>query len=239
MKSLPSACVAASFALSPAALAYRAGPPAGKTGSPQSMGHTCRDCHGSASGSGSVQVLGAPARYRANQVYDLTVRIADPVQAGAGFEISAENAAGHVGTLIVSDPANTGHAEGVPQQAYVCHSFNGVANAVANWQAMGHAAEYHLQWRAPAGDAGTITFYAAGNAINNNLNNTGDIIYLTQVSTAFAGCVADLDGDGQVTSSDLAILLGSWGGTGAADLDGGGVGASDLALLLGAWGTCP
>lgn len=49
---------------------------------------------------------------------------------------------------------------------------------------------------------------------------------------------ADLDGDGFVSSSDLAILLGSWGPCPgcAADLDGdGSVGASDLAILLGSW----
>jgi hypothetical protein len=47
---------------------------------------------------------------------------------------------------------------------------------------------------------------------------------------------ADLDGDGVVGASDLAILLGAWGGKGPADLDGDGVvGASDLAILLGAW----
>ena len=47
----------------------------------------------------------------------------------------------------------------------------------------------------------------------------------------------DLDGDGSVGASDLALLLGAWGTAGpAADLDGdGAVGASDLALLLGAW----
>ena len=50
---------------------------------------------------------------------------------------------------------------------------------------------------------------------------------------------ADLDGDGAVSASDLAILLGSWGacpGCGA-DLDGdGSVGSADLAILLGSWG---
>lgn len=48
----------------------------------------------------------------------------------------------------------------------------------------------------------------------------------------------DLNGDGHVDAADLAILLGSWGASGAAaDLDGDGVvGAADLALLLGAWG---
>ncbi len=53
---------------------------------------------------------------------------------------------------------------------------------------------------------------------------------------------ADLDRDGQVGASDLAILLGSWGPCldecdCPADLDGDGqVGASDLAILLGSWG---
>lgn len=48
---------------------------------------------------------------------------------------------------------------------------------------------------------------------------------------------ADLDCDGAVGPSDLALLLGAWGSAGPlGDLDGDGVvGSSDLALLLGAW----
>jgi hypothetical protein len=48
----------------------------------------------------------------------------------------------------------------------------------------------------------------------------------------------DLDGDGAVQASDLAVMLGAWAQPGAtADLDlDGTVGASDLALLLGNWG---
>lgn len=47
----------------------------------------------------------------------------------------------------------------------------------------------------------------------------------------------DLDGNGVVGPSDLAILLGSWGSAGPGDLDCDGVvGAADLAILLGAWG---
>jgi hypothetical protein len=47
----------------------------------------------------------------------------------------------------------------------------------------------------------------------------------------------DLDGNGVVDGSDLAILLGSWGGTGNADLDGNGVvDGGDLAQMLGSWG---
>jgi hypothetical protein len=46
---------------------------------------------------------------------------------------------------------------------------------------------------------------------------------------------ADLDGDGAVNASDLAILLGGWGGD-QLDLTGDGtVDAADLAVLLGEW----
>jgi len=55
------------------------------------------------------------------------------------------------------------------------------------------------------------------------------------------GCLADLNGDGAVTSRDLAILLSGWGHAGVpGDLNGDGVVTSaDLAILLAAWGPCP
>lgn len=58
-------------------------------------------------------------------------------------------------------------------------------------------------------------------------------------STAHA-CPPDLNGDGQVSGADLAILLGGWGTGGTvADINGDGVvDGIDLAELLGAWGPC-
>ncbi len=54
-------------------------------------------------------------------------------------------------------------------------------------------------------------------------------------------CPADIDGDGVVGSTDLALLLGFWGSAdSSADLDGDGVvGSADLAQLIGSWGPCP
>jgi hypothetical protein len=53
-----------------------------------------------------------------------------------------------------------------------------------------------------------------------------------------APCPGDLSGDGVVDATDLATLIGAWGGTDG-DLDGDGMtGASDLAALIGAWGAC-
>ena len=55
-----------------------------------------------------------------------------------------------------------------------------------------------------------------------------------------SGCPADLDGNGEVGGSDLAVLLAAWGTSDPeADLSGdGGVGGDDLAILLAAWGDC-
>jgi ABC-type uncharacterized transport system auxiliary subunit len=52
-----------------------------------------------------------------------------------------------------------------------------------------------------------------------------------------SSCVnPDLNGDQKVDAFDLAVLLGAWGGSGAADLDNSGqVNAEDLAILLGSW----
>lgn len=63
---------------------------------------------------------------------------------------------------------------------------------------------------------------------------------LLPIGTVIPDCIGDLDGDSVVDGTDLAILLGAWGGTGIADLDQSGtVDGADLAIVLGAWGPCP
>ncbi|MFO0829491.1 MAG: FG-GAP-like repeat-containing protein [Phycisphaerales bacterium] len=48
--------------------------------------------------------------------------------------------------------------------------------------------------------------------------------------------LCDLDGDGAVGATDLAILLGAWGGVGVGDFDDDGVvGTTDLAILANVW----
>ena len=53
-------------------------------------------------------------------------------------------------------------------------------------------------------------------------------------------CLPDLDGSGDVGTTDLLLLLASWGMGGPPDFDGNGiVGTSDLLILLSRWGPCP
>ena len=50
-------------------------------------------------------------------------------------------------------------------------------------------------------------------------------------------CPGDLDGDGDVDSDDLGVLLGSFGTGGSGDVDGDGdTDSDDLGILLGAFG---
>ncbi len=70
-----------------------------------------------------------------------------------------------------------------------------------------------------------------------NLNNCLGAMLRIDVDN----CSADLDFDGTVGASDLAMLLGSWGPNPGhpADFNGdNAVNAADLAQLLGTWGPC-
>lgn len=65
-------------------------------------------------------------------------------------------------------------------------------------------------------------------------------VYFATFTVGATPCPADITGDGSVTSADLGLLLGAWGGGGPADITRDGeVNAADLAQLLGAWGPCP
>jgi hypothetical protein len=74
----------------------------------------------------------------------------------------------------------------------------------------------------------------------NIVNQSGASFRWVTRYTPPAPCVGDVNADGSVDASDLAVVLGAWGtADAAADLDDdGAVGGSDLAIVLGAWGLC-
>ena len=76
---------------------------------------------------------------------------------------------------------------------------------------------------------------------NNSITEAGLDEFTISVTECIAapGCPLDLDANGEVSASDLAVILSNWGSP-KSDLDGDGVvGGSDLAAILGSWGACP
>ncbi|GIK15713.1 MAG: hypothetical protein BroJett003_06770 [Planctomycetota bacterium] len=160
--------------------ARRAGAPAAFNGSIASGGRTCTECHDpDGVGAGTVEILGAPAQYALGERYSLRVRVSDPDQFGAGFELSVEDANGRrAGDLVLTDAIRTRYAGSTTQ--WVTHTEDGADDSVLNWSGNGFAYEYPVEWVAPTSDLGTVTFFAAGNAIDDDGSTVGDNVYLAQ-----------------------------------------------------------
>lgn len=168
-------------------------PPAEKTGAPNES--TCMDCHtGNAlNAAGGSLMLTIPETYKPNEVYTIVVNLSRAGQSKWGFEMTALDAdSTRAGSFTVDDAGNTGISEENNKQ-YIHHTNDGTA-----------AATWEFQWTAPDADIGPITFYAAGNAANNNFAPTGDYIYTTQSeSTPVVGGVSlEIVGDTALSTVD-------------------------------------
>jgi mono/diheme cytochrome c family protein len=196
--------VGTGIAVLPAALASKTGADSGYSGGPAGSGQNCTICHEFNEGPGRVELFGPPQRYRAGVVYDLTVRVTDPDQKGAGFEISAETAEGHVGAFLLRDAIHTRFADNATND-YVTHTRTGLNDSITDWTANGGSYQFILAWQAPPGDAGSITFFTAGNAVDDAHVNLGDRYYADYATIAFAR-PGDADGDNDVDLVDFAKL---------------------------------
>jgi hypothetical protein len=86
-----------------------------------------------------------------------------------------------------------------------------------------------------------IRFVATDNP-NNSITEAGvdDFIITRLICEQGPACPADLNNDGSVSGSDLAVTLSAWGSDdSSADLNSDGlVNGQDLAIILSAWGPC-
>lgn len=194
------------------ALARRAGAPEKRNGSTLSAGANCSACHSGSLGftTGSVQLLNLPVAYNLMRSYDLEIRVEDTAQippaASAGFQLSAESPAGaKIGTWILSDFVNTRFSSSVSNpNHFVTHTGAGVNKSVIDWQTSGTGASYFVRWQAPATNQGPVTFWAAGNAENNSMTNSGDHVYLINITVPAAVCLlGDVNNDGLVDGLDI------------------------------------
>lgn len=160
--------------VSESASAFSSGPPNGRTNAPGEG--VCTECHASFalnSGGGTFAVTGAPTQYAPNTAYTITVTINQTGQSRWGFELVALTASGQqAGTITVTDAANT-QTSVSNGKTYIKHSSAGTRSGQPG------PTSWSFVWTSPATDLGVITFYAAGNAADNDGSHDGDRIYTT------------------------------------------------------------
>jgi uncharacterized protein (TIGR03437 family) len=162
------------------------GPPLGFTGAPAEG--TCVSCHytygvpNPPGTGGSVQITGLPASYTPGQSYNVTVTVAHPTARAWGFELTAIDRNGTsntIGTLNVTNSATTLKRDstdsGAPRTYLSHHGSEGIARGKIG------SNSWSFTWNAPATNIGDVTFYAVGNAANNQVSPEGDYIYSTSV----------------------------------------------------------
>jgi uncharacterized protein (TIGR03437 family) len=113
------------------------------------------------------------AGYKPGQAQTLRVTVSHPEAQRWGFEIVARWAKDPTQTAGTFNATNS--AVQVPGD-YATHTSDGTLAGGSNG-----TKTFEIEWMAPSGsEDGDIIFYAAGNAANNNNQNTGDRIYTTQ-----------------------------------------------------------
>ncbi|MBX7109431.1 MAG: T9SS type A sorting domain-containing protein [Chitinophagales bacterium] len=153
-------------------------PPSARTGAPGELTCGTSDCHNNTpnSGAGSITIgFSDPGPvYLPGNAYTVTVTVTDAAQTRFGFEITALDATNSkAGTFAeISGGSDISFPVNVNGRLYASHH-NSSATQV-----------WSFTWTAPVTDVGPVTFYAAGNAANNNNEESGDHIYTTTLQVA-------------------------------------------------------
>ncbi len=162
------------------------GPPLGFSGAPGEG--TCVGCHytygqpNPPNSSGKVEITGLPAAYAPGQSYTVTVTVTHPTARAWGFELTVIDSTGASSTVGAMTATNTittlkrdSTASGKVRTYFSHNGEEGIAKGKAG------SNSWSISWTAPAASVGDITFYAAGNAANNQVTPEDDYIYVTSV----------------------------------------------------------
>jgi hypothetical protein len=154
------------------------GPSGGQSGAPGEQ--NCTSCHSGAIQDGSNENLltinddlgFGMTQYTPGANYTVNLSMASN-PAKKGFQVTALNAANTMAGMFVAG-ANTQLKTATisgGQRKYATHKNTSNTSATQTW---------NWTWQAPATEQGAVTFYVATNKANNNSNDNGDVIYLSQ-----------------------------------------------------------
>ncbi len=193
--------LAAGAIATPIVYGYEFGPPPGYSGAPgdNASGCAANGCHGGAispkfTGSVSITASGG-TNYIPGQAQTITVTVTDSAQKGYGFEMTAKatgtNSAGLLTagsdgyTQVICADGSVSPAAGCPASRGSTQQW--VEHTLAGWESSGTPPSHSFKftWTPPATASGTITFYAAGNAVANAAppaNDKGAHTYFTNLA---------------------------------------------------------
>jgi len=170
------------------ASASSAQPPVARTNAPGEG--NCTGCHtGNAlnTAGGSVAITDVPPSSVPGQTYTLTVTVQRPGQLRWGFEMTALRSNGFAAGSFTNLTTFTG-TQTFSGRLYINHSrLNGADGTFPD----DPSGAWQINWTAPAAGAGTVTFYAAGNAADGLGSDQGDFIYTTTATSA-EGAMTDV-----------------------------------------------
>ncbi len=175
---------------------FAGGPDPKNTGAPGDTTCAQAGCHVGTpnTGPGSITItFPGGLTYTPGVKQRVSVTVADPTARRWGFQMSARLAsnersaqAGHFNTLdtntqiFCEDGLPISGAQACRAAApleFIEHTESGTRRGQAN------SGTFEFEWTPPAAGAGNVSFFAAGNAANNNANSdSGDRIYTTKVT---------------------------------------------------------
>lgn len=181
-------CAIGAMTLAGTAWANSTGAPVGSAGAPGEG--TCTDCHGGTANSGPGRVRVAlidATNYQPGGKVRLRVTLEDPAAARWGFNLTARttaNANNAAGTFTIVDTTNTRLNAGAGTIQYVTHTSAGTRRGTST------SSSWEVEWTGPQ-SGGSVTFFVAGNAANNNgTADSGDRIYTSSLAVDSAAAVS-------------------------------------------------
>ena len=160
----------------------------GKAGKTGSLGETdCTTCHTGTvnSGTGSVVITSPDLigwAYSPGQTYTINVTVTQASVPLFGFGFEALDASGaNAGTLVITNTTATQ----IKTFTVAPNSRNNVVHKTDGGLSTG-SHTFSFNWTAPLTNIGTVTFYVAGLAADNDGGITGDYTYKTSQVVTFA-----------------------------------------------------
>jgi len=160
-------------------------------------------CHGGAANNGTTLTLTGPTTVKAGQAGNYTFRVAHANQQAAGFNLAFQApAAGPTGTF--SNNGGGTQINGTQMTHTAAKDFDG-----------NNGADFTFTWTAPEAH-GNYTFRAAGNAVNDNGNNGGDIWNVVSIPITVTGAtITQPEGGSYCAGTQITV---KWTHTGMTNL---------------------